>query len=257
MSDPRRWIDPQGGASDEVRALLSAGHAAPGLPPGVREAGARYVASLPKAAAVTTATGAKALVLLGSVSAVVAMGVALSRPPKAAPTAPSAPTHVAHVASPPRNAVAAVPPPSEPAPVAPPVTARAPEAPRPAEAPRFARLTTPPVARPRTTPVSTAPTLRARPASTASVATLETEEARLREATRRLEDAPAQSLAIARTLAAEPHRVLVEEREYIQFRALERLGERAEARRVGEAFVARWPESIYADAVRSHLAAAH
>jgi len=199
MSDPRRWIDPRGGASDELRALLSAGHAPPPvLPPGVREAGSRYVAALPKAAASGTLGAAKALGLLGSVAVVAAMGVALSRPPKPAAVAHRPTAHATHAA---------------------------------------AAQTAP-------APVAPAPRRRAETARSAPAARAPTEEDRLREAHARLADAPARSLAITQALAAEPRRALAEEREYLTFRARERLD---------QAFVARWPDSIYARAVRLRL----
>lgn len=249
MSDPRRWNDPRGGAPDEVRALLSAGHAPPPvLPPGVREAGARYVATLPKAAASTTLVAVKSLGLLGSVSAVVAMGVALARPPKPAAVAHRPAAHVTHVTAarpaPPQAPVAQVPVAQVPVPS----IAAAPAPARPVASARSAVSV-----RPALTDV---PTRRAEVTPTAPAVAPATEESRLRDAHARLADAPARSLAITRALAAEPGSALAEEREYLTFRALERLDRADEARRAGEAFVARWPDSIFASAVRSRLTAA-
>jgi len=246
MSDPRRWIDPRGGASDEVRALLSAGHAPPpALPPGVREAGARYVAALPKAAATGTLASVKALGLLGSVGAVVAMGVALSRPPK-----PAAMAHrpVAHVTRTPH--VATAPTATAPAPVAP----VAPIATAPAPPTVHTRSVT--IGRPAVARAAYAPTRRVDAVAPARAVAAPTEEDQLREAHARLADAPARSLAITRALVAEPRSALAEEREYLNFRALEHLDRAEEARQAGAAFVARWPDSIYAGAVRSRLMAA-
>lgn len=223
MNEPRRWLDPASGASDELRSLMAVGAgAAPRMPSQVRAELAARVAQLPPPVAAAP-WWTRAALAVGGVSLVVGGAVATVRAHK--PVTPAAHVAVARPRAPEPPRVAPV--------VAAPTPTPAP-APAPVDAPATLAHTEP------------------RPA----VETHEDdrEERRLEEARRVLERDPAAALAITRSLARTHRRsVFEEERDYLSMRALVALGRTDEARHAGERFLARHPAGLYSAAVRRQM----
>lgn len=251
MDEPRRWLDPRSDASAELRALLDAGAPPPPLPPAVRAAGAKHVAGLARAAAAAPVAtfGTKAVAFLCAVGTAALLGAAGLRATRR-PAARSAVSAARIAPSPPSTGV--------------PVVTRVVT---PVVSPVVTRVVTPAVSPSLPAPrgraslsgagrgVAPRPRARGEVITTAVRAPTEppapSDESRIEAARAGLATAPAESLALAQSTPADGP--FAEERAWLTLRALDRLGRRAEVRAAADAFLARWPESLYAPAVRARF----
>lgn len=221
MTEPRRWLDPASGASDELRSLMAVGAATPPrMPAHLRAELAARVAQLPPPV-VAAPWWTRVALAVGGVSLVVGGAVATVRTHK-----PVAHTPAPHVA-----------------------VAR-PSAP---EAPRVAPVVPPPPPAPTPTEIAQV-AARSEPRPAADVRDDDREERRLEEARRMLDRDPAATLAITHALArTHRHSAFDEERDYLAMRALVGMGRTDAARRAGERFLTRHPTGLYSAAVRRQM----
>ena len=229
MSDPSRWLDPSGGAPSNARDLLAHAPKVPVLSP---EAKARMAARIAQSSAVGAAGGAIGAGWKGLFGAGVIglAGVAFF--------------FVSRNHTPVPHRV-----------VSPPVIA-APTAPLPVA----------PVHEPASTPVidshaaaNAAPVIErsahASPHAPAAPTSNPVDElALLQRADALVDRDPGAALSLAREHATRfPRGQLVQERERIAIRALAHAGRATEARTRGNAFLRRYPDSIYASPIRDLL----